>query len=116
MTEFRKEKSMLAAYFIWILFGQFGFHRMYLGRVKTGGLMCGMIVTVLGIFLAIGLAEEAGTLNNIMLGILSVISITVLIIWCIWYLADAVLIAVMINKDRKENAKLSPDRMQSVFR
>lgn len=107
---------MVIAYVIWVFLGSFGIHRIYLGRVKTGLLMMAMVFAMLAIFLVIGLIAETGSLNDMVLTVLSVISIGIGSIWFFWCLADVVLIAVMVNRDRKTPATYGTERMESVFK
>lgn len=116
MAEYGKERSLFVAYVLWFFLGLFGLHRIYLGRVKSGLLMFALIVLALGIFLYIGLAEENGGVDGTQLVVLSVISIGVLMIWAVWYLADAIFIAVMVKADRKRNVDLSAGRMETVLK
>ncbi len=116
MADHPRAKSLVAAYFIWFFLGYFGFHRMYLGRLKTGFLMLGMLLCVLAIFLVIGLAEDTGGLSDTLLIPLSVISIGTAVVWFVWYLADVVLIAIMVRRDRAQTAKQSPDTLETIFK
>lgn len=116
MSKMRTEKSMILAYVIWFFLGQFGVHRMYLGRVRSGLMMLGLLISVFFIFLLIGLSEEAGTLNDTALMIMSVSSISMLVIWFCWYIVDIVLIAVMVSKDNNEARKSNPEHMEQVFK
>ncbi len=116
MKSFRDEKSMVIAYVLWFFLGHFGVHRMYLRRVKTGVTMLAMIFTVLGVLLVMGLMLEAGTLNETWLTISSFVCIGIFAIWMLWYVADVVLIAVMINNDRKNVETYGTQRMESVFK
>ncbi|WGI20236.1 TM2 domain-containing protein [Amylibacter sp. IMCC11727] len=115
MQKMRTEKSMVIAYVIWFFLGQFGVHRMYLGRVRSGLLMLGLIVGF-GIFLLIGLSQDAGTLSDTGLMIMSVSSFSMLALWFCWYIVDIVLIAVMVSKDNNEARKTNPDHMEQVFK
>jgi len=73
-------RSISFAYFIWFTFGEFGIHRIYLGRIRSGALMLG-----LGLVSGAALMVAPST-AGLVLGTAS----------GIWWLADAFLIPGML--------------------
>lgn len=78
-----ERSSAIVAYGLWVFFGFFGAHRLYLGRWASGLMM----LALLGI----------GTLTApILIGYVPLVVLT------IWWLMDLVLIAGMIRRDVEE--------------
>jgi len=73
-------RSITFAYFIWFAFGEFGIHRLYLGRIRSGapmlalGLVCSVVLMTAPITEGLALSAALG----------------------IWWLADAFLIPGML--------------------
>ena len=74
-------REMWVAYLLWWFFGGFGAHRFYLGQMTSA---VAMICTLLGSFA--------------MMFILPPLGLACFLFWCLWLLADAVMIPGMTRK------------------
>lgn len=106
-----KEIQLSLVYLLWVLFGVFGIHRIYLKRVFSGIILgmtfilgIGLIFYVLWHYISnfeqgIYEFESYSHINNLIM-----ISISLLGINFIWYYIDAYLIAKIV---KSENDKIS---------
>jgi TM2 domain-containing membrane protein YozV len=79
-------KSILIAYLLWFFLGWFGVHRFYLGRPVSA------IVLLLLTLMSMGLAFVF-------------IGYVLMVIPCLWFLLDALLIPGMVSRSNNELAE-----------
>jgi hypothetical protein len=73
---------------------------LYLGRVKSGFAMFGVLIGSAVVFVFVGIMAGSFLM-------------TVLVVWCF---ADLVLIAVMVKQDRNAASNFGADSIETVFR
>ena len=117
------EKSKLTAYVLWLLIGAFGAHRFYLGRIKSGVLMCvmllgGLALIALGTYLLyVSVVDKDQFVSDLTTPYIFLTGIGSVLFygWLIWYLLDVIFIYFMMKKDRQNAATLSELETSNVF-
>lgn len=119
------EKSKIVAYLLWLVVGAFGGHRFYLGRIKTGIALGGLLVlsfatSITGTVLMMRAIDDGKEIMDLALNvngftILTYAGTFLRLAWVVWYLVDVILIHFMMKKDRAISTMLSQAQTSEVF-
>ena len=112
---------LLIAYLFWAVLGTLGLHRFYLGRGGSGAMM--LLLTLVGTGTLIWIAVSLGDLSAMSEGEFAdrmqqspwfLPTAALFAIVALWWLSDAILIAIMILSDAEKKADAAADESRFI--